>query len=139
MKTIRAGITTLFFILFLSSLLACAHKPAAEGSKSSGNSEGLYQKHQGQKNNSYAKVNDRNETEGCPIEDASPEKRASFAQLRKACAADIEKFCKDIECTELMKPVQVCLMMESDQISAACKKDINRHIEAFQPSVRPLE
>lgn len=68
----------------------------------------------------------------------NPEKQKSFESVRLKCQSEIAKLCQSVECPTLMKLIQVCLMTFDDELSKECKKDINRHIKAFQPFVKPL-
>ena len=85
---------------------------------------------------------DMGNTEGCdPNSDIeiNPKKQKSFQLVRLQCKQEITKLCQDIECKDLMKPTQVCLMMSDEQLSTDCKNALNRHIKEFQPYVKTLD
>ena len=62
----------------------------------------------------------------------------SWSLVKKSCASEVQKQCSEEAKMEQMKALQVCLMAEAESLSAACKKDLNRHIREFQPSIKPL-
>lgn len=69
----------------------------------------------------------------------NPKKQESFRLVRSHCQTEINKLCQEVECPQLMKPTQVCLMMNEDELSQECKKDLNRHIKAYQPYLKSLK
>ena len=64
---------------------------------------------------------------------AAPEARA---KMREACAADVQKFCADIE--RAKGAMRACLEAHDSQVSSRCKADpLDRGIEAGAGSTRP--
>jgi len=115
---------TYVIVLFVGFSFSCAHRSA------------------GDQPTSVPSGQDRNRTDDCaPTSDIEndSQKQGSFSQVRARCASEIEKFCKDVECPKLMKPTQVCLMMVDKEIGKDCKKEINRHIDEYQPYIKVLE
>lgn len=66
---------------------------------------------------------------------------ASWDKVKVACSKEIDQHCADVKAKteEPIKALQVCLMTESEKLSAPCKKDVNRHIKEFQPNIREIE
>ena len=64
-------------------------------------------------------------------------KTASFEKVQKQCEADGKKFCP--EDSKTRKNLKVCIMMNSDKITANCKTELNRHIKEFLPGINPLK
>jgi hypothetical protein len=71
--------------------------------------------------------------------ESDPQKKKSFQSVRIHCQSEIKKLCHEVECPELMKPMQVCLMTFDQDLSKECIRDLNRHIRAFQPYVKTLD
>ncbi len=134
---------TYAIVLFL--LGACSHANPAIQNHSQGDAQQLSNT-QGV-SHGQDHYNDNNEssmsnTQDClPNSDieSNPKKQKSFALVRTRCKSEIEKLCQGIECPQLMKPTQVCLMMNDGDISKECKREINRHIKEYQPSVKALD
>lgn len=73
-------------------------------------------------------------------EDSFKKTMTSWDKVKVACQKDIEQICADVKARadDPVKALQVCLMMDSEKLSADCKKDINRHIKEFQPNIREI-
>ena len=66
---------------------------------------------------------------------------ASWELVKDSCRLDIVQFCNEVKIKpeEPIKEMQVCLMMTSEKISAACKQDMNRHIKEYLPNILELK
>ena len=74
-------------------------------------------------------------------EDEWKKTMTSWDKVKAACSKEIDKECAEVksQADEPVKALQVCLMMESEKLSAPCKKEINRHIKEFQPNIRAID
>lgn len=62
----------------------------------------------------------------------------SWSQVQKVCDSEAQKHCGDEVKRDQIKAVQVCLMAEAASLSPGCKKELNRHIREYQPTIKPL-
>ncbi len=73
-------------------------------------------------------------------EDSWKKSMTSWDKVKVACQKEIDKDCAEIKAKsdDPVKALQVCLMMASENLGGDCKKDMNRHINEFQPGIREI-
>ena len=64
------------------------------------------------------------------------EKKQSFESVKKACTDVVKKKCPDD--LDSRKNFKVCLMMNQDDLTAACKKNLNMHIKNHLPGLKEI-